>query len=218
MWWHTHRNQISSFARNGRVHLNRWGRQFSRPLAAEVCASAVVMLDTPCSEVVWRVLAIHCIRQYPFHFPSLRHRVPSHFNWSLLTQICYLLCVHHGYWENQHERPHVVSNGDTQKIKFGTPSIKRNSWTHYFYNILRTVHHNLQCTFIYQQRCTTCTVLIFSHISVLVPTRFGVKPLQPTGHVMHKQCNIQQLYALPTLYLWVLYLSENKQRLVPLTA
>jgi len=32
------------------------------------------------------------------------------------------------------------------------------------------------------------------------------------------QFNIQQLYALPTLYLCVLYLSENKQRLVPLTA
>jgi len=28
------------------------GRQFSRLLAAEVCTSAVVMLDTPCSEVV----------------------------------------------------------------------------------------------------------------------------------------------------------------------
>jgi len=28
------------------------GRQFSRLLAAEVCASAVVMVDTPCSEVV----------------------------------------------------------------------------------------------------------------------------------------------------------------------
>jgi len=28
------------------------GRQSSRLLAAEVCASAVVMLDTPCSEVV----------------------------------------------------------------------------------------------------------------------------------------------------------------------
>jgi hypothetical protein len=40
----------------------------------------------------------------------------------------------------------------------------------------------------------------------------------PTGHVMHHQFNIQQLYALPTLYLCVLYLSENKQRLVPLTA
>ena len=42
--------------------------------------------------------------------------------------------------------------------------------------------------------------------------------LKPTGHVMHQQFNIQQLYALPTLYLSVLYLSENKQRLVPLTA
>ena len=42
--------------------------------------------------------------------------------------------------------------------------------------------------------------------------------LKPTGHVMHQQFNIQQLYALPTLYLCGLYLSENKQRLVPLTA
>jgi hypothetical protein len=57
------------FRRNGRVHLNRRGRQFSRLLAAELCASAVVMLDTPCSEVVWRVLATHYIRQFPLHFP-----------------------------------------------------------------------------------------------------------------------------------------------------
>jgi hypothetical protein len=42
--------------------------------------------------------------------------------------------------------------------------------------------------------------------------------LNPTGHVMHHQFNIQQLHALPTLYLCVSYLSENKQRLVPLTA
>ena len=42
--------------------------------------------------------------------------------------------------------------------------------------------------------------------------------LNPTGHVMNQQFNIQQLYVLPTLYLCVLYLSENKQRLVPLTA
>ena len=58
------------FRRNGRVHLNRRGRQFSQLLAAEVCASAVVMLDTPCSEVVWRVLATHTIRQFPLHFPT----------------------------------------------------------------------------------------------------------------------------------------------------
>jgi len=58
------------FRRNGRVHLNRRGRQFSRLLAAELCASAVVMLDTTCSEVVWRVLTTHFIRQFPLHFPS----------------------------------------------------------------------------------------------------------------------------------------------------
>jgi hypothetical protein len=40
------------FRRNGRIHLNRRGSQFSRLLAAELCASALVMLDTPCSEVV----------------------------------------------------------------------------------------------------------------------------------------------------------------------
>jgi len=42
--------------------------------------------------------------------------------------------------------------------------------------------------------------------------------LKPTVYVMNHQFNVQQLYALPTLYLCVLYLSENKQRLVPLTA
>jgi len=51
------------FRRNGRVHLNR-------PRAAEVCASAVVMLDTPCSVVVWRVLVTHFIRQFPLNFPT----------------------------------------------------------------------------------------------------------------------------------------------------
>jgi len=46
----------------------------------------------------------------------------------------------------------------------------------------------------------------------------SISLLNPTGHVMRRQFNIQQLYALPALYLCVLYLSENKQRLVPLTA
>ena len=42
--------------------------------------------------------------------------------------------------------------------------------------------------------------------------------LKPTGYVMDQQFNIQQLYVLPTLHLCVLYLSENKQRLLSLTA
>jgi len=78
MWWHLRRNQISSYCVwNVMVHAQKpdfvfrakrtspfksaGGRQFSRLLAAEVCASAVVMLDTPCSEVVWRVLDTHSI-------------------------------------------------------------------------------------------------------------------------------------------------------------
>jgi len=51
-------------------------------------------------------------------------------------------------------------------------------------------------------------LLLISHINLS----------KPTSHMMHHQFNIQQLYALPTLCLCVLYLSENKQRLVPLTA
>ena len=55
------------FRRNGRVNFNLQGSQFDRLLAAEVCPSAVVMLDTPCSEVVKGT-------GYTFHspvFPSL---------------------------------------------------------------------------------------------------------------------------------------------------
>jgi len=58
------------FQGKGRVHLNRQGRQFSRLMAVEVWGSAVVMLDTPCSEVVWRVLSTHSIGRFPLHFPS----------------------------------------------------------------------------------------------------------------------------------------------------
>ena len=57
------------FRRNRRVHLNRRGRQFSRLLAAEVCALAVVMLDKTCSEVVWIVLATHSIPLFLLHVP-----------------------------------------------------------------------------------------------------------------------------------------------------
>jgi len=52
------------FQRNGWVHLNWWvggGGQFSRLLAAEVCASAVVMLYTPCSDVECKTTG------YPLH-------------------------------------------------------------------------------------------------------------------------------------------------------
>jgi len=71
------------FQRNGRVHLNWWGGggQFSRLLAAEVCAPAVVMvvmLDTPCSEVECKTTG------YPLH----SHVSPS------LPLTCVTVCQH----------------------------------------------------------------------------------------------------------------------------
>ena len=85
MWWHSAETRFRlSAKRTSPFKSAVGGGQFSRLLAAEVCVSAVEMLDTPCSEVVWRVLATH------FHSPvstltspPVRHRVPSHFNWSL---------------------------------------------------------------------------------------------------------------------------------------
>ena len=59
---------------------------------------------------------------------------------------------------------------------------------------------------------------LYNAVVTMYTTCCNINLLKPTGHVMHQQFNIQQLYALPTLYLCVLYLSENKQRLVPLTA
>ena len=73
------------FRRNGQAHLNRQGRQFSQLLAAEVCASAVVMLDTPCSEIVYWLPTPFA--RSPFTYPPVRHRVPSRFNWTLLTML-----------------------------------------------------------------------------------------------------------------------------------
>jgi len=59
--------RTSSFKPAGR---GGGGGQFSRLLAAEVCVSAIVMLDTPCSEVVSRVLDTHSNLQFPLHIPS----------------------------------------------------------------------------------------------------------------------------------------------------
>ena len=72
------------FPRKGRVHLNRWGRQFSRLLAVEECGSVVVMLvmlNRPRSEVKWNCTG------YPLQSPvspslplpcvTVCHQVPN---------------------------------------------------------------------------------------------------------------------------------------------
>jgi uncharacterized membrane protein len=56
----------------------------------------------------------------------------------------------------------------------------------------------------------------FLHVCIYIPAYLNL--LKPTGYMMHQQFNIQQLYALSTLHLCVLYLSENTQRFVLLTS
>ena len=80
------------FGRNRRVHSDQWGRQFSQLLAVEVCASAVVMLDTPRTEVVWRVQATHSIHQFPLHFPS--QVSPCAITFQLESAICHPCAVY----------------------------------------------------------------------------------------------------------------------------
>ena len=59
-----------------RVHSNRRGSQFSRLLAAEVCASAWVMLDRPRPEVAWEYWLPTPFASFPFNSPPVRHHVP----------------------------------------------------------------------------------------------------------------------------------------------
>ena len=88
-----------------------------------------------------------------------------------------------------------------------------------------TIHHKSNSCYV-----ATFLQLMSTSVIKMIQTSFKVVThyndttviltdlLNPTGHMMHQQFNIQQLYFLPTLYLCVLCLSENKQRLMPLTA
>jgi len=61
------------FQWNGRVHLNRRGRQFSWLLAGELCTSACRVCTAHASlhsVVMWGLLVTHSILLFPLHFPS----------------------------------------------------------------------------------------------------------------------------------------------------
>ena len=59
------------FQRNGRVHLNQRGSQFSRLLAAEECGSAGRPWIDHVPRYSARVVATLSNRLFPLHFPSL---------------------------------------------------------------------------------------------------------------------------------------------------
>ena len=88
------------FQRNGRVHLNRRGCQFSRLLAIKECGSA----DSNCIDRApsssSRLLATHSIRIFPLHFPSraspcaIRFRTSYNIGWTVPSQNEACLATH----------------------------------------------------------------------------------------------------------------------------
>ena len=102
--WNLSRGQLKCDGTRAETRFHVWAkrtspfksavaRQINRLLAVEVCASAVVMLDAPCSEIVWKVLATHCIRQFP----------PTS-----LPLPCFAVCHH--IWTGLWELPYVSRN------------------------------------------------------------------------------------------------------------
>ena len=107
----------------------------------------------------------------------------------------------------------VTSTGDKRKetkVVMAATKMKGNIRSGFIWPPVRPATFNIVINFERNYKVNTTWVTIY-----LIST---LNLLKPTGYVMHHQFNIQQLYVLPTLYLCVLYLSENKQRLVPLTA
>ena len=64
---------VSVFRRNGRVHLNRRGRQFSRLMAAEVCASAGSNSSDAGYTMFWGSVKS---TGYPFHSAAVSPSLP----------------------------------------------------------------------------------------------------------------------------------------------
>jgi hypothetical protein len=102
--------------------------------------------------------------------------------------------------------------GTWQQDKFSTSTSLFFFFTYFFSTFFFCLYFIVVWISIFQNVTVSPLFNIFKRVEV------QFKLLKPTGYVMHHQFNIQQLYALSTLYLCVLYLSENKQRLVPLTA
>jgi len=101
------------------------GRQFSRLLAAEVCASSVVMLDTPCSEVVWRVLVTHSIRQFPLHFPSRASPCAITFQLESTNSLPFFRVLLFVWWHHSHQSWFTETTSIT--LRMGTVLVSKTS-------------------------------------------------------------------------------------------
>ena len=126
--------------------------------------------------------------------------------------ICKIRLVQHTYW---YRTPTGTAHRKLQHTdRYNTPTGTAHrpvQHTDRYSTLTGTAHRTLQHTDRYNAPTGT------AHRPVQHTDRYNTPTSKHTDQY-NTLFNIQQLYALPTLYLCVLYLSENKQRLVPLTA
>ena len=137
------------FPRNGWVHLNRWGRQFSRLLAVEECGSVVVMavmLDRPRSEAKWNCTGypLHSLFSPSLPLPCLTvcHQVPNELYTCLLSfpsarhslkHFLYFVLGHPQRKGKGKDVPVHTMNSygwvDVQFQSFLNPALNRSDWS-----------------------------------------------------------------------------------------
>jgi len=91
------------FQRNGRVHLNRRGCQFSRLLAVEECGSADISCIDRVPTYSGRLLATYSIRIFPLPCVTVCHQVlnalyPVTSGYSVERDCAYCICL---VWSSQ---------------------------------------------------------------------------------------------------------------------
>ena len=123
------------------------------------------------------------------------------------------------YTSGRHQVCLEQQSAACQSVRTVTQSTHITSFPHYPISVLLqyTIPRN-GATVTQRAMWTGQSWMILNTRTVITTCANRFNLFKPTGYVMHHQFNIQQLYVLPTLYLYALYLSENKQRLVPLTA
>ena len=127
-WWHTRRNQISSFPETDESIQISGERQFSRLLATEVCASALVTLDIPRSDVAWEYWLPTPFASFPFTSPPVRHSVPPGSEWALL-QHAGTYCIEQRVYSASNENNIMTTTDSGEEIVSKICHISKVNWS-----------------------------------------------------------------------------------------
>jgi hypothetical protein len=129
------------FRQSGWVHLNRWGRQFSRLLAGKLYTSACrvcIARASLCSAVTWRLLVTHSILLFALHY----------------TNPCVTVCHHisNAVYKTNGRVPQYCGTQKAIHAKMSTliSTFGKQSWTTWIFIFLNTQ----LCELLFNYLCT----------------------------------------------------------------